>query len=649
MSEFRLAKEFKNRKIKLFSRQEIEPQEIFLDKLAQKKEEELGISGKKFEVPLSKKIIKGLFLIFLIIISVFLIKSFKMQILENKNFVAKAKENKFIIKSLEASRGVIYDSKGLQLVFNRPGFNLIVDKRNLPKTDEEKEKIFQAVSQITNQNVQDIGEKIKKSEESIILISENLDHQTLILLETKINNLPGFEIQRNSVREYKDGEVFSHLLGYLGRINSEEAKKSPDIYSLIDYVGRDGIEKSYEEFLRKNPGKLRIERDALGNIISKEIVSLPESGSSLVLWLDSELQKKIAVELEKAIKETGAKSGAAVALNPKNGGVVALVSLPSFDNNLFNKGTDPKALKNLLEDPTHPLYNRVVSAQFSTGSIIKPLIASAALEEKIISPLKEIECHGKITIPHKYNPEIEYEYKDWRTHGLTNMRKAIAESCNVYFYTIGGGYNGQEGLGPQRIKKYLEEFGWGKKTQIDLPGENDGFIPSPQWKKETKEENWWDGDTYNLSIGQGGLGVTLIQVVNSFSAIANGGTLYQPKTVKKIINDSGEKEIAPEILSENFIDSANLQIIREGMRRAVTGEGSPQATAILLNSLSVKAAAKTGTAETPKNDYYNKWITVFAPYDDPQIVLTIIIEDVKGEQITVIPIAKEILNWYFSL
>ena len=399
-----------------------------------------------------------------------------------------------------------------------------------------------------------------------------------------------------------------------------------------------------------------MERDALGNIISKEIISLPESGKSLVLWLDADLQEKIKTELEKTLKVIGAKKATAIALDPQTGGVLALVSLSSFDNNLFQKGADPEALQELLEDPYNlePFFNRAVSGRYLTGSTIKPFIASAALEEEIINPEKKINCQGLITIPHQYDPEEEFKFHDWRTHGWTDMRKAIAESCNVYFYTIGGGYEKQEGLGPTKIKEYLELFGWGDLTGIDLPGEAEGFIPDKEWKKthfkRKEDQGWWDGDTYNLSIGQGFLLITPLEVANSFASIANGGKLFQPQVVKEIVDKKKEviEEINPQIIRQNFISSENLQIIREGMRRAVTGEDAPYASAVTLNSLPVTAAAKTGTAETSEADYYHNWITVFAPYENPEIVLTIMIEDVKGTQVVVAPVAKNILEWYFT-
>ena len=641
----------RNKKIKTRFKEDIEPQEILLDNLAQKKEEELGISGKKIETPLPRRILQGFLAFFIILILILFSKTFQLQVIENENLSALAEENKFIIYSIKAARGVIYDKDLNQLIFNQPTFDLVCKKSNLPQEENEKIKVLEEVSQIIKVEFDDLRNKISETETQIIPIFENLDHQTLIILETKIAELPGFQIERSWIRDYLDGEDFAHLIGYTGEIRAEELKEAPEFYSIFDWVGRDGLEKSYEEILRKNPGKLQIERDALGNVISQEIIRFPESGKSIVLWLDSELQKKIKTELEKELQIVGSQFGAAVALNPQTGGVLALVSLRSFDNNLFNPGSDPEALKNLLEDPLElePLFNRAIAGRYLIGSTIKPLIASAALEEKIISPQKKINCAGKITIPNPWDPNASSTKKDWMSHGWTDLKKAIAESCNVYFYTIGGGYEDQEGLRPTKIKEYLELFGWGEKTGIDLPGEAEGFVPDKEWKKTTWGQGWWDGDTYNLSIGQGFLQITPLEVAAAFTAITNGGVLYQPQIVQKIVDKEKNiiEEIKPQILRENFIDPKNLQIVREGMRQAVTGVNSPHASAISLNSLPVSVAAKTGTAELG-NDYYHNWVTVSAPYENPQIVLTIMIENVKEVHTAVLPVAKEVLKWYFS-
>jgi penicillin-binding protein 2 len=619
---------------------EIEPEEVLLDKLAKKKEEEMGIFEKKFEVPIFKTTIFRFFL-FLILLLLFLyLRTFQLQIIQAKDFQTKSEKNKFLISKIRAERGVIYDQNFKQLVFNKPTFDLILKKSELPKDEKEKEKILKEAASILKVDFEKIKEKINSQDEEI-KIAENLDHRTLIVLETKIDELSGFEIEKRIQREYLDGETISHLIGYLGK---------------TDLGGKEGIEKSYDQVLRESPGKILIERDAKGRILSQKIVELPKPGKSLVLWLDFDLQKKIKEEMEKKIKEVGAKGGAAVAIDPKTGGVLALVSLPSFDNNLFSKGISQKDWEKLQKDPRNPLLNRATSGQYLFGSTVKPFIALAALQEKIISPNKKIDCQGKIEIPHRYNPEIIYEFKDWTVHGSTDIRKAIAESCNVFFYTIGGGYKDQEGLGPSKIKKYLETFGFGKSVDSDfsIPSFATGLIGNPEWKKEKFGESWWDGDTYNMSIGQGYILTTPLQVARAYAAIANGGKLLKPKFVKEIVDEEKNvlETIQPEVEREIQTDPKNLQIVKEGMRWAVTGQNSPHASAVALSDLPVAAAAKTGTAQVSRKackDCYTIWISVFAPYEDPKIVLTIVLEDVKGRlSQVVVPVAKEVLNWYFS-
>ena len=374
----------KNKKIKFDFKNDIEPHEVLLDSLAKKREAELGLSEKKLEVPLLKKILQGLLIFSFILILILFGKTIQLQVVEGKNLSALSEKNKFIIHQIQAERGVIYDKNLNQLVFNWPSFDLVCQNTDWEnKNEEEKDKILKEISEITKKNFEELKQKIEEGED---LIVENLDHQTLIILETKIGELPGFRIEQNPIRYYPDGRTISHLIGYTGKIKSEELKAAPEFYTISDYIGRDGLEKSYEEILRKNPGKLKIERDAQGHIISKETIQLPESGKSLVLWLDSELQKKIQEELEKEIKIVGAKGGVAVALDPKTGGVLALVSYPSIDNNLFSKRISQEEWKEIEEDPLKPLFNRAIAGTYLTGSTIKPLIASAALEEKIISP-----------------------------------------------------------------------------------------------------------------------------------------------------------------------------------------------------------------------------------------------------------------------
>jgi penicillin-binding protein 2 len=622
---------FKDKKIK--SLEKIEPGEVFLDSLAQK--EENDFFEKKFEVPLSRDIARGFFVCILILIFILFIQSFQFQVLERDKFLALAEKNKFIIQKFGAERGIIYDQNFKQIVFNQPSFDLVLEKRALPKEADEKLKILKEVSSITKKNFDALKKEVEDSAESQITIAQALDYQTLLILETKISQLLGFQIKNNTVRDYLDGKIFSPLLGYITKTDIKT-----------------GLEASYDEVLKEKPGRILKERDARGNVISEKVVSLPESGNNLSLWLNSELQRKIYQEMKKSMEGAEVKTGTAVALDPKTGGVLALVSFPSFDNNLFSKGMSQEEWESIQKDPLNPLFNQPIAGGYQTGSTIKPLLASAALEEKIISAQKKLNCQGEIHLRHRYDPEIVYPFRDWKIHGWTDLRKAIAESCNVYFYTIGGGYGEQEGLGPNRIKKYLELFGWGQKTGIDIPGESSGFLPDPEWKREKLGEPWTQGNTYHYSIGQEFLRVTPLQVAVSFSAIANGGKLLKPKLVRGILDSEKNliEEIKPEIIREGFVKNENLEIVRQGMRQAVTN-GSCTGW---LDGLAQSAACKTGTAETQridpvdKKEYYNGWLVVSAPYENPEIVLVIFVKDVKKAHPTVLAPAKAIFEWYFN-
>src|SRR3989338_1618219 len=632
---------------------DIEHHDVLLDKLAKKREEEIGISAKKFEVPLPQNAIPGFYAVVVLLFLLLMGKVFSMQMISGKEFLILADDNRSRTILTQPMRGVIYDRNGVQFVFNESSFDLVLDKRDLPSSEDDRTTVLKVVAEIIGSDLASMRTEIDQSVNPKLLIAKNLSYEHLLILETKINqkSLPGFLIEKNVIRDYKDGNIFSHLIGYLGRINQEEYKTLQS-YSISSYIGKAGLEKTYEDILRGNPGIVKIHKDALENIKAEEVVANPKSGKSLVLWLDSQLQNKIRESLSAKLQELGAKKAVWIAMDPETGGILALVSLPDFDNNLFQGRTDLEPINDLLNDPSQPIFNRAISGKYLVGSTIKPLIASAALKEKIIDPMKEIYSQGYIEIPHQYDPEIIYTFRDWAVHGWVDMRKAIAQSSNVYFYSVGGGYQDQKGLGPTRIKEYLNLFGWTQKTGIDLFGETAGFIPDKEWKKNTFKEPWLDGETYNLSIGQGFVQVTPLEVATAYSVIANGGKLVQPQVVSKIIDTSNGsinvlQEFQPKIIRENFIKEQNLRVVREGMRQAVSGYNSPLASSYLLSSLPVDVAAKTGTAELGM-DRYNNWVTVFAPYDNPEIVLTLLIENVQGVQAAVLPVAKEILEWYFQ-
>lgn len=556
-----------------------------MDALSQKKEQEIGISEKKIETPISEGALLGMWVGILILLLIFLGKTFQLQIIEGSALFRLAAENEFVVFQVQADRGVIYDKNFNQLVFNKPSFDFACGGKT---------------------------------------IIESLDHQTLLKLETTLKDREDCEILDNTVREYLDGRIFSHVLGYQRKTGQNA-----------------GLEKYYDEILSPKPGQLQTKRDVRGKILSKEITSLPESGKSLVLWMDAELQKKIAQTLEKSIKNIGSKSGAVVALDPKTGGVLALVSYPGFDNNLFSQGISQKEWNRLMDDPQRPLFNRVISGiGYPTGSVIKPIIGLAALEEGVIKPETVIYSPMEICVQNPWDPEKKECYADWTYHGNSDIKRAIAESVNTFFYQVGGGYENLKGLGASRIMKWLDVFNWGRKTGIDFPEEGEGILPDIK-------TDWRLGDTYHLSIGQGSFSVPPLQVASAFVAIANGGKIYKPQFLKEIVDKDRKliEEAKPIILKEIPARNENLEIIRQGMRQAVITPGNPPS---ILNSLPVVTAVKTGTAQTGRDDFYHNWVAVFAPYDDPQIVLIVIIENVEGFKAAVLPVAKEILEWYFS-
>jgi len=400
------------------------------------------------------------------------------------------------------------------------------------------------------------------------------------------------------------------------------------------------LEYSWEKELKGINGHKNIEVDAFGR--RKKVVSElePVAGYNLKLSLDLDLQRQAEIVTKSWLLKTKTSRAAVIAMDPRNGHILALVSLPAYNNNLFARGLSQEEYDVFLNDENHPLFNRAISGELPSGSTIKPVVAAAALQEKIISENTSFLSVGGIYIGQWFFP-------DWKAggHGLTDVRKALAESVNTFFYYIGGGYQDFVGFGVDRLVTYMRLFGFGEKTGIDLNGESAGFVPTPSWKEETKNEAWYIGDTYHIAIGQGDILVTPLQVANFTAAIANGGTLYRPSLVQSLLAENNQKikDISPEIIRRDFIDPYNLQVVREGMRQTVTA-GSARS----LRVLPVSVAGKTGTAQWSSTKENHAWFTGFAPYENPEIVITVLVEEGREGSEVSVPIAQEILNWYFS-
>lgn len=539
---------------------------------------------------------------------------------------------------IQAPRGKIMDRHGIVLVNNIPSVDAIIIPADIPRGNDKEEKIVRKISEILKINEGEIKGKIESLDRSSlnpVLLKENISQEESLILMEKNRELPGVSIGKTAVREYIDGLIFSHILGYEGKINKKELGENPD-YLLTDYIGKQGIEKSYEKQLRGIHGALRVEVDSAGEM-KRELGTInPKPGSDLILSIDAGLQKKIFDELSLILEKTKTKTAAAVAINPKNGEILALVSLPSYDNNYFVHGITSEEYSRLINDPDNPLFNRVISGEYPPGSALKPLVALAALSEGTINSGTSVSCGGAINIG-------SYRFGDWKTHGATDVRKAIAESCNVFFYSIGGGYGNIEGLGMSRMKKYENMFGLGSPTGIDIPGEESGFIPDERWKLEKLGEKWFTGNNYHAAIGQGYITATPLQLANYIAAIANGGELFKPRLVSQIKKNNGEiVNIDNAIINKNFISPDAFKIVREGMRRTVTG-----GTAQLLKNLPVDAAGKTGTAQFGSENKTHAWFVSYAPYEDPEIAMAVLVEGGGEGYSSAVPVTKEVLNWYF--
>lgn len=631
-------RKFKDGQLKDFSYRKSWVEDSFLFSSEQKE-----VVGRTFNF-LKLRLISLIIIIFLFVI---ISKVVWLQVIKGEYYYSMAEGNRIRIERIEARRGVIYDRNYNSLVRNVANFLLYFIPADLPKDETEKNKIIDRTSEIlgdlTSAEIKQKLAKVKKgSLESYqpLFVADNIEYEKAMLLYLESEYMPGVVLSNKTRREYNLYSLsLSHILGYTGKISGSELEEFGDEYLPIDYIGKTGIEYFWENELKGSSGKKQIEVDALGK--EKKIVSteLGQDGNNLVLSLDIKLQKKLEEVIIAYLNKLKLNKAAAVIMNPNNGEVLAMVSFPSYNNNIFARGILEEEYKEIINHPDKPLFNRCISGEYPSGSIIKPVIAVSALEEGIISERTSFNSVGGIRIG-------EWFFPDWKAggHGQTNIYKAIAQSVNTFFYYIGGGYEDFKGLGVDKIVNYAKLFGLGGQTGIDLVGEVDGFLPTKEWKEKTKGERWYVGDTYHLAIGQGDILVTPLQVANFTSVFANQGSLYRPHLIREILSDNdkliGSIESRP--IKNNFIDSYNIEIVRQGMRQAVTS-----GSAVRLNSLNVTVAGKTGTAQWSSKKKPHAWFTGFAPYENPEIVITILIEEGGDGSEVAVPITREVLDWYF--
>ena len=438
-------------------------------------------------------------------------------------------------------------------------------------------------------------------------------------------------------RTYANISGLGHILGYTGLPSKEDFKKKPDTPS-ENMVGKDGIEEKYDEILRGVLGVKLMERDSQGNAISESVQVLPQNGRNLTLTIDSKVQSYLYTAMESVAEERNFEGGAAVIMDVSDGNILAMVSIPEYSSKVLSEGGPASLISGYINDKNKPFLNRAISGLYAPGSVVKPFVALAALNEGLISPEKKIFSAGQISIPNPFFPDKKSIFKDWKAHGWVDMRQALAVSSDVYFYEIGGGYQEIRGLGINKIHEYSKKFGLGGKTGIDLEGEAEGTVPSPQVKEKNNPDDptWRVGDTYISVIGQGYFLTTPIEMAVYASSIANNGKIVVPRLIKN-------ENFYPEVSQKNIgISEEYFKIIKEGMRMAVM-EGTAQG----LSYPDLKIAAKTGTAEVGgKKNFSHSWVIGFYPYENPKYAFAAVLEKGPAGNTIGAPYAmKQFFDW----
>ncbi len=569
-----------------------------------------------------------------------------LQSVRGDDYRAQAEGNKSRQQYILAPRGLILDSQGKTIVSNLPSFELVAIPANLPTDPQILDSKINKLAQITGFDKSEMQAAIAKMDRESFqpqTLVQNVEKNAALTIIGDGPEFSGFAVQNNPIRDYKDPLMFAHLVGYTGKITQEELQdKDGQNYLLNDYIGKTGLEYQYEEYLRGIPGQKPSEIDAQGNLIKnlQEIPAIP--GNNIKLSVDYDMQKVMYDSLVGSMKKFNETNAAAVVTNPQTGQVLAFMSLPGFDNNWFARGISGLEYAGLISDKNIPLLNRVTTGQYPPGSTVKPVLAIAALTEGTITPQTKILDDGVIRIG-------SYTYYGYNRAGLgvMDVYSAIARSSDIFFYTVGGGNpkNEVQGLGQDKIADWLRRFNLGKPLGIDLPNEKGGLVPDTAWKKSYKNEPWYLGDTYHYAIGQGDLLVTPLQINSWTSTIANGGKIMQPYILDEVVNIDGKTIVKKQstVINENFLDPKWVKVVQDGMRQTVTA-GSAQS----LNTLPVAVSGKTGTAQIITNNLSetHAWFTAYAPSENPQIAITVLVErGGEGSSVSV-PVAKDVIKWW---
>ncbi|NLW35136.1 MAG: penicillin-binding protein 2 [Syntrophorhabdus aromaticivorans] len=576
---------------------------------------------------------KWILILTMIILSV---RLWHLQIMQGNEMRRQSGMNRIRIKKIIAPRGVIYDKMGRVLADTRPSFNLYIT----PEDIKDFNQTIDGLAALLDLDREEIIDKLKAASgfpsSFPVKIKSDISMDELAKVEANRVYLPGAGIQIEPKRNYPYGTMMAHMLGYVSEISNEELKKKEyKTYSPGDYIGKYGLEKMYEPYLRGIDGEKRVEVDAMGREVRTLDMKEPIAGNSMYLNVNLDVQMVIEKMLE-------GKRGGCIALEPKSGAVVALVSRPAFDPNTFASGITKKEWRAIQTDKTYPLQNRVIQGRYPPGSTFKVLTALMALQEGIINEHSSFSCGGGFPFGNRV-------FKCWKKggHGSVNVRRGIIESCDVFFYNIG------LKLGIDRIHKAGDAVGLGKPTGIDLPSEASGLVPSSEWKKKTYGVPWYEGETVSVAIGQGAVWLTPIQLAQLSSFVANEGIAFKPQLVNKILGPDGKtlKTFTPVITVDMKLKKDIFRIVKEGMQGVVN---EPNGTAYGSRIQNVHMSGKTGTAQSStlegnRNLGDHAWFIAFAPSEDPGIAVSVLVEHGGHGSSVSAPVAKAVAEALFTV
>ncbi|MDO8435130.1 MAG: penicillin-binding protein 2 [bacterium] len=562
---------------------------------------------------------------------------FALQVQHGQQFRDTAEGNRLRIQVLPAPRGVIVDRHGVPLVQNVPRFQLHLRPQTALKKQVLAPEIVTLFSRILGKSDDVFTSELTQalaSKNEVVVLADFLTHEQALQLAISTEGLIGLTLEYVPTRFYPDGTYVGSIVGYTGPLNPEEYQRlKVEGYRFNDAIGRSGIEASYESELRGVDGAREFEIESSGRALTPIAEHRALPGKQLMVTIDLEVQKTAVLALEKSLRSNGARAGAAIVMDARDGSIITLASLPTYDPNLFTQRRTPEdqeALDRLFTDPLRPLFNRAIAGQYPPGSTIKPALSLYALATGSITPTSTVLSTGGIRVG-------EWFFPDWKAggHGITDVRKAIADSVNTFFYTIGVGGGNIRAVGPTGIRDSLLQVGFAEPTGIDVPGEEAGFLGSPEWKQKTFGEPWYVGDTYHSAIGQGYTLATPLQVAYMTGLIATDGMTLRPHVTKK----THEKPL-PKIA----VDAKHFSVVREGMRMTVT-DGSGRR----LASSPLNIAGKTGTAQGAPGKRTHAWFTSFAPYENPRYVVTVFLEEGGEGSTSAVPVAEAIYNKLLEL